>query len=76
MKDNNILLNEEEIIALGCDFIFFFSERSNFFEIKDVMVKKDLRKRVIICKEDLKHLLNNVTYLDTEEIPMVINPLP
>lgn len=76
MKDNNILLNEEETIALGCDFINFFSERSNFFKMKEEVVKNDLRRRFILPKPDLKHLLDNVTFLDTEELPMIINPLP
>lgn len=76
MIDNNFLLNEEESIGLGCDFISFFSERSNFFAVKDVSVKKNLRRRLILPKSDLKYLLENVTYLDTEELPMVINPLP
>jgi len=76
MIEKNIMLNEEEIIALGCDFVFFFSERSNFFEVRDVKVKKDLRKRIILPKSDLKHLLNNITFLDTEELPMIINPKP
>lgn len=76
MRDNNFLLDEEVIIALGCDFIYFFSERSCFFEIKNVRVKKDLSKRIILPKPDLKHLLDFVTLLDTDEIPMVVKPIP
>ena len=74
MKDNKILLDEAQIITLGCDFVYFFSERSNFFEVRDMKIKKDLRKRVILPKSDLKYLLNNITFLDTEELPMLINP--
>ena len=60
MMDNKFFLSEDECVALGCDFITFFSERSNFFEVRDVKVKfkKDLRKRIIIPKSDLKHILN------------------
>jgi hypothetical protein len=76
MVDNNLILSEEELVSLGCDFITFFSERSNFIEVKDIMVRKDLRKRVIIPKSDLISLLENVTYLDTEELPMIIKPYP
>jgi hypothetical protein len=76
MIDNNIMLNEDEIISLGCDFVHFFSERSNFFEVRDIIITKDLRKRIILPKSDLKHLLNNITFLDSEELPMIINPLP
>nr|YP_009072324.1 truncated RNA polymerase [Sclerotinia borealis]AHX82988.1 truncated RNA polymerase [Sclerotinia borealis] len=76
IKDTKILLDEDERIALGCcDFIFFFRERSNLFVVKDVKVKKDLRRRIILPKSDLKHPWNNVRYLDSEELPLIINPL-
>ncbi len=35
-----------------------------------------MRKRIIIPKFDLKYILENVTYLDTEELPMIIEPRP
>jgi len=75
LKDNGYILTEELIISLGCDFIIFFSERSNFFEVKEIKVGKELSRRIITPKSDLNYMLENITYMDTEQLPMIVKPM-
>jgi hypothetical protein len=74
-KIKNNMLDEEKLIKLGCDLIIFLSERSNFFEVKELKLGKNISKRVIIPKGDFVKLLENIIYIDTEELPMIIPPL-
>ena len=75
IKKNNISLSEDELIKLGVDLIQFFCNRSNFVELKEVYKKKDLYRRYLIPREDLKKLLDNITYLESEELPMLVPPV-
>lgn len=75
IKEKNLSLSEDELIKLGVDLIQFFTHRSNFVEVKEVYKKKDLYRRYLVPKEDFKKLLDNITYLESEEIPMIVPPV-
>lgn len=74
MEDNNIKLSDDELITSGCDFIIFFCDRSNFVEVREIVINKEERRRVLFAKSDLTNLLENITYLDTEVLPMIVKP--
>jgi len=74
IKQNNFTFNEEESVKLGLDILHFFSDRSNFVELKEVKVKKDLFKRQLIPKEDFYKLLDSFTLIESEELPMLVPP--
>jgi len=74
IKQNNLNFNEDELVKLGLDMLSFFSNRSNFVELKEIKVKKDLFKRQLIPKEDFYKLLDSFTLIESEELPMLVPP--
>jgi DNA-directed RNA polymerase len=72
---NNLILDEEELIKLGCDLVVILSNNSNLIELKEIKVSKNLSKRIILARDGLKNLLDNITLVDSEELPMLIKPL-
>jgi len=76
MLAHDLKMNDEDLIKMGLDFINYFSSRSNLVELKEVRVKKDLFKRYIIPKDDLINFFEKFTFIDSEEIPMLVKPLP
>jgi len=76
IKQNNLTFNEDESAKLGLDMLNFFSNRSNFVELKEIKVKKDLIKRQLIPKEDFYKLLDGFTLIESEELPMLVPPYP
>jgi len=79
MKQNNLTYNEEESVKLGLDMLYFLSDRSNLVELKEVKVKvkeKDLFKRQLIPKEDFYKLLDRFSLIESEELPMLVQPYP
>ena len=73
---HDLKMNNEDLIKMGLDFINYFSSRSDLVEVKEVLIKKDLFKRHIIPKPNLIKFFEKFTYIDTDEIPMLVKPLP
>lgn len=75
MKKKELTLSEEKCISMGLDLLHFFCHRSNFVEMKEVLVKHDLYKRMILPKEDFTKLIENITYIESDELPMLVPPV-
>jgi hypothetical protein len=75
MLVHNLKMNDEDLIKMGLDFINYFSSRSSLVEVKEVRIKKDLFKRYIIPKDNLIKFFENFTFIDSDEIPMLVKPL-
>jgi len=74
--NNNLVLDEDELIKLGSDFVILLSNNSNLIELKEIKVSKNLSKRIILARSGLKNILDNISLVDSEELPMLIKPLP
>lgn len=75
-KKNNFFLSEEDEIKLGLDLVVLLCSNSNFLELKEIKIDRNISKRVLITKEGFKELIDNITLMDSEEIPMIIKPYP
>ena len=75
MLANNLKMSDDDLIKMGLDFISYFSSRSNLVEVKEVRVRKDLFKRYIIPKDNLIKFFDKFTFIDSDEIPMLVKPL-
>lgn len=76
IKEKDLSLEDDELAKFGLDFIHFIGSRSNFVELKESYVGKELYRRYLVPKEDLTVLLENYSFIDTEELPMLIKPFP
>jgi hypothetical protein len=76
IQNNNLLLSEENLAKLGLDILSFFCDRSTFVELKEIKVKKELYKRIVLPKDNLNSLLENFSMVDSEELPMLVKPFP
>ena len=72
----NLNLSEGELSKIGLDLVYFFTSRSNFVELIEVRVGRENYRRYILPKEDLLLLLENISFTDSEELPMLVKPLP
>lgn len=54
VKQKNLEVNEDVLVKQGMDLIVYFSDRSNFFEVKEKILNKknSLYKRYIITNDD------------------------
>lgn len=75
-ENKNLSLSEEEGMKLGLDLVVLLCNNSNFLELKEIKVDKNTSKRVLVTKEGFSELINNITLMDSEEMPMIIKPLP
>jgi len=75
-ENNNFTLSEEDAIKLGLDLVVLLCNNSNFLELKEIKIDRSISKRVLITKEGFNDLINNITLMDSEEIPMIIKPYP
>lgn len=78
VKQKNLEVNEDVLVKLGMDLIVYFSDRSNFFEVKEKILNKknSLYKRYIITNDDFKKIIDNISFIESKELPMIVNPLP
>ena len=76
MEKINFKLSKDDLKKLGMDIAYFVSDRCNFIEIKEIEIKKEMYIRQIIPKEYFSILLEEFTIIDSEELPMIIPPLP
>jgi hypothetical protein len=67
-------LSGESIIKAGLGFTALLSETSEFYSLEDQIIAKNKSIRYIIPKNKLKILIDNITLLDTIELPMIIPP--
>src|SRR5699024_1502475 len=75
-ENKNLSLSEEEGMKLGLDLVVLLCNNSNFLELKEIKLDKNTSKRVLVTKEGFSELINNITLMDSEEMPMIIKPLP
>jgi len=68
-------IDEENILKIGLDFIALFGNNSNFFSLEEKLVNKNESKRFLLPKNKLELLINEITLMDTIEIPMIITPM-
>jgi len=73
---NKLFLGNDQLIQMGFAFVLLLSNNSNFIELKEYNVAKNKTVRHIIIREGLKNLINNIAIIDSEELPMIIKPLP
>lgn len=69
-------VDEDTAIKIGFEFTYIISENSNFFELKESKIDRNLTKRYIILKSGFKDIINTITLTTTSELPMIIKPLP
>lgn len=72
---NNFIFDETDMIKLGLDLVTILSENSNLIEMQEIKVDKNLTKRIIVARDGLTELLDKITLVDSEELPMIIKPI-
>nr|AAD31445.1 RNA polymerase [Neurospora intermedia] len=68
-------LSGESIIKVGLGFTALLSETSEFYSLEEQIIAKNKSIRYILPKNKLNTLINNITLMDTIELPMIIPPL-